>query len=279
VNRIEVLANDAVIESIPVETEWLPRDEAEARHGFRLYQGGAVPGKEIRVVKVGDWEVEACAGTHVKNTGEIGFIKILHTERVQDGVERLVYATGRYAVEASQENEKLLRQLSRALDAPLQKILPTTKRLLNEWKHARRENRRLIDELATLQSGRDLDQEPRTEEIEGLKLVIQEFDPPNIDRMIKTASKLTEKDAAAVALFYGQDADTARFVVMAGEAATKRGVNASDVVDEASKAVGGGGSGKENFAQGGGTRIKGINRGIQKARESLKAQLKRKQNR
>jgi alanyl-tRNA synthetase len=279
VNRIEVLANDAVIESIPVETQWLPRDEAEARHGFRLYQGGAVPGKEIRVVKVGDWEVEACAGTHVENTGEIGFIKILHTERVQDGVERLVYATGRYAVEASQESEKLLRQLSRALDAPLQKILPTTKRLLKEWKHARRENRRLIDELATLQSGRDLDQGATTEEIEGLKLVIQEFDPPNIDRMIKTASKLTEKDAAAVALFYGQDGETARFVVMTGEAATKRGVDASVIVDEASKAVGGGGSGKDNFAQGGGPRIKGINRGIQKARDSLKAQLKRKQNR
>ena len=77
-NKIEVLANEAVLANMPVETAWLPRNEAEARYGFRLYQGGAVPGKEIRVVKTGNWDVEACAGTHLKSTGEIGFIKISH---------------------------------------------------------------------------------------------------------------------------------------------------------------------------------------------------------
>ena len=63
-------------------------------YGFRLYQGGAVPGKDIRVVKTGDWDVEACAGTHLGSTGEVGFVKIVYTERVQDGVERLGYAVG-----------------------------------------------------------------------------------------------------------------------------------------------------------------------------------------
>ncbi|MEM3090722.1 MAG: alanine--tRNA ligase, partial [Candidatus Bathyarchaeia archaeon] len=80
VQRIEALANEAVFRNLPVETMWLPRGEAESQYGFRLYQGGAVPGKDIRVVKVGDWEVEACAGTHVRSTGEIGFIKIIHSE-------------------------------------------------------------------------------------------------------------------------------------------------------------------------------------------------------
>ncbi len=51
-----------------VETTWYPRNEAESRYGFRLYQGGAVPGKDIRVVKTGDWDVEACAGTHLGHT-------------------------------------------------------------------------------------------------------------------------------------------------------------------------------------------------------------------
>ena len=77
-----------------VETTWYPRNEAESRYGFRLYQGGAVPGKDIRVVKTGDWDVEACAGTHLGTTGEVGFVKIVYTERVQDGVERLGYAVG-----------------------------------------------------------------------------------------------------------------------------------------------------------------------------------------
>ncbi len=89
IHKIERLANEAVLADMPVETTWLPRSEAEARYGFRLYQGGAVPGKEIRVVKTGNWDVEACAGTHLKSTGEIGYLKILYSERVQDGVERL----------------------------------------------------------------------------------------------------------------------------------------------------------------------------------------------
>ncbi|MFQ6087045.1 MAG: alanine--tRNA ligase, partial [Candidatus Bathyarchaeia archaeon] len=92
--KIEELANKAVTCNIPVETSWKPRTEAEKQYGFRLYQGGVVPGKEIRVVDIKDWDVEACAGTHVRNTGEIGFIKILHTERIQDGVERIVFSAG-----------------------------------------------------------------------------------------------------------------------------------------------------------------------------------------
>ncbi len=71
VHKIETLANQAVLANMRVETSWMPRNEAESRYGFRLYQGGAVPGKDIRVVKTGDWDVEACAGTHLKSTGEM----------------------------------------------------------------------------------------------------------------------------------------------------------------------------------------------------------------
>ncbi len=276
VNKIELLANQAVIDMIPVETQWLPRDEAEAKYGFRLYQGGAVPGKEIRVVKAGDWEVEACAGTHVRNTGEIGFIKILHTERIQDGVERIVYSTGHYAVEASQEKERILQKLSETLNAPLEKILPTTQRLLKEWKDIRSENKRLVEELAALESGKGIEQKAVTKEISDEKLVIQEFDPMNVDRMIKTASKLTEKEADAVALFYGKEEKTARIVVMAGKAAIMRGVDAREIANEAAKVLGGGGSGRPEFAQGGGAKVNKLDEAIRKAEETLRKQLKEK---
>ena len=98
-----------------VETKWYPRNEAEKLYGFRLYQGGAVPGKDIRVVKTGDWDVEACAGTHLGNTSEVGFVKIVYTERVQDGVERLGYAVGLKALKAVQDQESLLWKVSEAL--------------------------------------------------------------------------------------------------------------------------------------------------------------------
>lgn len=273
--KIEVLANHAVTSMIPVETQWLPRDEAETRYGFRLYQGGAVPGKDIRVVRAGDWEVEACAGTHVRNTGEVGFIKIVYTERIQDGVERIVYSTGRYAVEASQEKEKLLRKLSETLDAPVEKLLPTTQRLLKEWKEVRGENKRLIEELASLESGDALGQAAITKEFDDVKFVTQEFTPIDIERMIKTAGKLTEREETVVVLFYGKDKKTAQFVMLAGKMAVKKGVDASEIANETAKLLGGGGSGRPEFAQGGGTKINKIDEAVIKAEEVLKKQLKK----
>ena len=78
-HKIEQLANQAIAADMKVTTTWYPRNEAEARYGFRLYQGGAVPGKDIRVVKTGDWDVEACAGTHLRSTLEVGYVKIVYT--------------------------------------------------------------------------------------------------------------------------------------------------------------------------------------------------------
>jgi len=104
---IEMEANRRVMECEPVDTKFLPRSEAEKLFGFELYQGGVPPGKQIRVVKVGS-DIEACAGTHVTNTGMIGAIKILRTERIQDGVERIEFAAGEAAVRAWQERDDLL---------------------------------------------------------------------------------------------------------------------------------------------------------------------------
>ena len=116
IHKIEMLANGAIAANMKIEITWYPRNEAEARYGFRLYQGGAVPGKDIRVVKTGDWDVEACAGTHLGSTLEVGFVKIVYTERVQDGVERLGYAVGLGSVKGSAETGKLALESFRSSD-------------------------------------------------------------------------------------------------------------------------------------------------------------------
>jgi alanyl-tRNA synthetase len=276
VQKIEVLANQAVLRNIPIETAWLPRNEAESRYGFRLYQGGAVPGKEIRVVRAGDWDVEACAGTHLKNTGEIGFIKIIHSERVQDGVERLTYSIGTPAVKAVQENERLLVKLSETLNAPLEKLDNTVKKLVRELKEANAERRKLIRELAEKESagvsGKTVE---RAEEVNGVKLVIRNFQESiDVDRMVQTANEMIKRDEATVALFYGSNGKNVRIMVMAGKTALEKGVDAGEMVREASKTIGGGGGGRPNFAQGGGTRTDKLHEAVVKAEETLRKQLK-----
>ncbi len=272
--KIEELANEVVMRKIPVETSWMPRGEAEKLYGFRLYQGGVVPGKEIRVVKSRGWDVEACAGTHVKNTGELGFIKIIHTERIQDGVERIVFSAGLPALKFVQENDQLLWKLSEVLNAPREKLEKTAERLVREWKEARRREKQLIKEIAvrdTLKLKGHVEVR-RARSIEGVNFVTREFEPVDVDRMIQTGSQLVKAEPNTVSVFYGADKKNARIVVMAGKDAVKRGINAGEIAKETASVLGGSGSGRPDFAQGGGTLVKKVTEALQKAAEVVRKQ-------
>jgi alanyl-tRNA synthetase len=275
-HKIERLANEAILRNIQVETAWMPRNKAESLYGFRLYQGGAVPGKEIRVVKTGEWDVEACAGTHLKSTGEIGFIKIVHSERVQDGVERLVYSIGIPAVKAVQKSERLLVKLSDTLNAPVEKLDQTAEKLVRELKEGKAERRKLLAELAAYESaGLGRKKAEVSDEVNGVKIVLRDFhEAIDLDRMVKTANEMIKRDEATVTMFYGSDAKNARIMVMAGKSALEKGADASEIVKEASSVLGGGGGGKPNFAQGGGTQTNKLQQAVEKAVETLKKQLK-----
>jgi len=273
VRKIEELANEAVTRNIPIETSWKPRTEAEKTYGFRLYQGGVVPGKEIRVVKTPGWEVEACAGTHVKSTGEIGLIKILRTERIQDGVERFVFSAGTAALKAVQQSEELLDKISEKLNAPREKLEQTTDRVVTEWKETRREKERLIKEIAELSAEECLATAREMQELKIVTRAIKEvFD---VDRLIQTASEIVKREPKSVVVLCGVN-ETARIVVMAGKEAVKRGANARQIADEAASLLGGGGSGITDFAQGGGTRVAKVSEALKKAEEVVKRQVEGK---
>ncbi|MDI6847348.1 MAG: alanine--tRNA ligase [Candidatus Bathyarchaeia archaeon] len=275
IHKMETLANKVISQNILVETSWMSRGEAEKLYGFRLYQGGAVPGKEIQVVKIGDWDIEACAGTHLKNTGEIGFIKIIQSERIQDGVERLTYSVGIPALKAVQKNEELLWKLSETLNAPIEKLDKTAEKLVRELKEALAEKRKLVKEIAIREGvvDRGLKMEV-IKEIEGIKVVMRDFkETIDVDRMVQTANEIIKRDDATVTIFYGADRQNAWIMVMAGKTAMEKGIDACEVVKEASAIIGGGGGGKPNFAQGGGTLIEKLPEAVKKAEEVLRKQL------
>jgi alanyl-tRNA synthetase len=227
-------------------------------------------------VKTGDWDVEACAGTHLKNTGEVGFLKIVYTERVQDGVERLGYAVGLEALKAVQRQELILWKVSETLNAPTEKLDKTAEKLVKELKEANIEKRKLIKELAAKEST-SLETPSAlamTEEIDGYILVKRDFQE-NIDvnRMVQTATEMVKKDEETVALFYGSDGKTARILVMAGEKAVEKGVDAGTIVRKASSKIGGGGGGRCDFAQGGGTKPEMLQEAVKSAEELIRKQL------
>lgn len=116
VEKIEKLANDFIKQKINVEKKVMDRNSAEKTHGFRLYQGGVPPGNSIRVLNIPGVDVEACGGTHLNNIGEIEKIKILKSERIQDGVNRVVFAAGRMVDRFEEKERKQYQKIVSVLE-------------------------------------------------------------------------------------------------------------------------------------------------------------------
>ncbi|VVC01443.1 Alanine--tRNA ligase [uncultured archaeon] len=195
-DRIEQLANKYVIENLMVKTEILGRNEAESKYGFRLYQGGAVPGKELRVVSIGSIDHQACGGTHnyIKSTGELGLVKIARREGVQDGVERVVIKCGPEAIKHIEERERLLREAAEALGVPEDQLKATALRFFNEWKERGKE----IEKLQALMSHTIADNAMMYAKKEGKKLIELDKAPYTQKLAEEVCGKLSTAGFAAV---------------------------------------------------------------------------------
>lgn len=141
--RIEALANDVVLAGLPVNKKVFPRNDAEKRYGMRIYQGGAVPGANVRILEIPGWDVEACGGTHVSNTMEVGPIKITGSKKLQDGVIRIELVAGKRAVEEFQKAEQYLQQASTVFSVQNEQLPKSCERFFREWKEQRKEIEKL----------------------------------------------------------------------------------------------------------------------------------------
>ncbi|PSQ10416.1 alanine--tRNA ligase [Halobacteriales archaeon QS_5_70_15] len=263
VEAIERVANRMVRDDLPVKQEWLDRNDAQERYGFDLFQGGIPPGTEVRVITVGE-DVQACAGTHVARTGEIGAIRILGTERVQDGVERLSFAAGEAAIEAVQRVEEALDAAADVLDVDPEAVPDTAARFFEEWKERGKRIEELKEQLAEARaSGGD---EGKAVDVGGTTAVVQRLDA-DMNELRATANALVEDGKVAVV---GSGIDGATFVVAVPDGV---GINAGEVVSELARRVGGGGGGPPDFAQGGGPDAGALDDALADAPDVLKRVL------
>ena len=267
VEAIEGLANRVVAEGRTVSCRWMPRNEAEAQYGFRLYQGGAVPGKEIRVVEIKGWDVEACGGTHLRNTSELGLVKILSTERVQDGVERLIFAAGPHALTEVQRRERTLLDVAEMLGAPLEKVREAASNTVETVKRLRHELEDLRQVASRKRAEALLD---AAAYVEGVKLVIYS-DRVGADFLIEVGNALANMATDFLAVMFSET--EVRVVVKAGEGAVARGIHAGRLASEVARSIGGGGGGDPDFGQGGGGNPEKFKEAAEVIREAVKVQL------
>jgi len=257
ISKIEELANRLVMKVVPVKIEMLGRTEAESKYGFRIYQGGVVPSKVLRIVSVGEYEVEACGGLHVSNTGQIGMIKITRADKIQDGVVRLTFTTGLSSLVRFQEAEASNKQVAEIVRADRTQVVEATKRLAEEFQAARKEL-----ESARQSGAKQLAATLRDsiENVKGLKLCFHEDKSHSIGELITTSRELLSSNPDAVAFMVSSAGASPEFVLVYGDKAKPRsGLAAGDIAKSIGNTFKGGGGGREKFGKGGisgGTDIK-----------------------
>ena len=153
VNQIERLANEVVSENMKITASIVPREKAESKYGMSIYQGGVVPNADIRIVKIDNYDVEACGGLHCNNTGEVGLIKIIKTERIQDGVVRVVFKAYKPALEYVENLDKLAKDLTALWGVSQEEIYATAKRFFSEAKYYKEAKEEADIEFIRLQLG------------------------------------------------------------------------------------------------------------------------------
>ncbi|MDO9326212.1 MAG: DHHA1 domain-containing protein, partial [Methanoregula sp.] len=220
---------------------------------------GVPPGRDLRIVKVSG-DIEACAGTHCRSTGEVGVVKIIRVEHIQDGIERIEFTAGIAAVYYMQHLEQLVTSSAEALSVQPDNLPVTVNRFFSEWKDQKKEIERMSSKVVELEM-----QSLVAETIAGIPVVIKRIDLPQKE-LSQLATAISEKGGIALLAGVGE---TVRVVLASGEPR----VNAGEIIGQVCSLLGGKGGGKPTMAQGGGPDAAQVDLALKVGRERIIAAL------
>lgn len=245
--RVEDLTNAAIRSDYPVSTDIASLDEAKQLGATALF--GEKYGDRVRMVKMGDYSLELCGGTHVQRTGEIGLCKILTEGSVGSGLRRIEAVTGRGAFAYLRGLEEQLQRAAALLKTTPEEV-PERVVSLN---HSLKEKDREIDQLKrqlTDAAGEDILEQVKN--VGGFQVLIAEFQAEDADQMRDAAEKFKDKLEPGVVVLGAVIGDKVALAAFAGKTAVQQGIHVGKIIGKAAKAAGGGGGGRPDMAQAGG---------------------------
>ncbi len=261
--RVEILANKYIRENSPVTTEVLPRDEAMKTGATAVFDEKY--GEDVRVVKMGDFSMELCGGTHVNRTGDIGFLKVTHESAIAAGVRRIEAVTGKEALKYVRKAEEELKRSASLLKANPMELSERVEKLLKHQKDLEREIDSLKGKLASMDSSDLLSQ---AEEIKGIKVLATIVDAPDVKTLRDFGDKLRDKIQSGIILLGSKAEDKAMLLCMVTKDLTGK-YNAGKIVKEIAPIVGGSGGGRPDMAQAGGSKPENLGQALDKLQEIL----------
>lgn len=245
--RIEEEVNEKILESILIETlRDVPLDEAKKMGAMMLF--GEKYGDKVRVIKIADYSLELCGGTHVASTGQIGLFSILSESGIASGVRRMEAVTGSGFLRLAKGERELLTTLGEKMKVPAEMLVHKVEELLS----SQRQLEKRLGELEKEQSKEKLTLALKNAtQIDGIKIVATELDVENRQALMDSADLIVNaKEKIIGVLAAVLDSDVA--LVAAISKPAQESLKAPDLVKEVATRLGGTGGGRPHLAQGGG---------------------------
>lgn len=247
---IERQVNEVIWQSLAVETVETDIETAKEMGAMALF--GEKYGKNVRVVKIGDYSVELCGGTHTATTSEIGLFKIIKEEGIGSGVRRIVAVTGQKAYEAFKDAENTLNEVAAVVKAPqAAQVVPKVTAMQEELKAAQKENDALAGKLAASQSDEVF---KNVLQAAGKSYIASEVTVPDVNGLRNLADIWKQKELSDVLVLVAKVGEKVSLLVASKTAEVKAG----NLIKELAPYIDGRGGGKPDMAMAGGSKAAGI---------------------
>jgi alanyl-tRNA synthetase len=266
--EIERLVNAQIRANAPAETRVMDYDGAVAAGAIALF--GEKYDKDVRVLRVGDFSMELCGGTHVRRAGDIGLFKITNEGGVASGVRRIEALTGEAALDYVEQNESLLKDLAGLVRGSREDVADKVREQLERSRQMERELRTLKDRLA---SGQGVDLAAGAVDIRGVKVVATRVQGADASVLRTAVDQLKDRLKSAVVVLASVE-NASKVVLVVGVTAdqTQR-IKAGELAGAVAAQVGGRGGGRADFAQAGGSKPEALDAALSSVQEFVRTRL------
>lgn len=266
--RIEQEVNMQVLANTRLATELMAIDEAKAAGAVALF--GEKYDDQVRVVRMGDFSIELCGGTHVAQTGDIGLFRIVNESGIASGVRRIEAVTGTAALRYTQDQDAQLKALAHKVKSDVSGLSERIEQVLDKQKQLERQNSELQRKVAVNMVA-ELAANPKM--IHGRKVVVAEIpggEPKALRDMLDDLKNRLEDGVVLLAV----RSDNKVNLIAGVTKSLTNVVKAGDLVKLAATEVGGKGGGRPDMAQAGGSEPEKLEQALAKAESWLEDALK-----
>jgi len=267
-HEIERLVNAQIRANIPAETRVMDYEGAVAGGAIALF--GEKYDKDVRVLRMGEFSMELCGGTHVHRAGDIGLFKIVAESGVAAGVRRIEALTGEAALDYVEQNDALLKDLAALVRGTREDLKDKVREQLERARQMERENRTLRDRLA---SGQGVDLAAGAVDVHGVKVVATKVDGADAGALRAAVDQLKDRLKSAVVVLASVE-NPGKVLLVAGVTADQTSrIKAGELAGAVAALVGGRGGGRADFAQAGGSKPEALDAALESVQEFVRTRL------